>query len=211
MWHGPYYALSHKMISQSDIYGAQRKCLLSSDLMPGSCLTTPIPLSQRKEGKRHGIGSHACFQQLPLSQDGPPTAAVPACPVVYRERTEKHIEVVTKTAQQTQAVKILEGHLETIQGKYNYNASATYTSSCVMYQIKQFVVDFSRGFDGFERKLRYALSEEQQHTLRLTQRTSAQTRTQRHCGSQPWPMHLSRSGSSQRGQWIGSCECEQWN
>ena len=109
MWHGPYYALSHKMISQSGINGAQRKCLPSSDLMPGSCLTTPIPLSQRKEGKRHGIGSHACFQQLPLSQDGPPTAAVPACTVVYRERTEKHIEVVTKTAQQTQAVKILEG------------------------------------------------------------------------------------------------------
>ena len=35
----------------------------------------------------------------------------------------------------------------------------------------------------------YALSEEQQHTLRLTQRTSAQTRTQRHCGSQPLAMH----------------------
>ena len=54
-----------------------------------------------------GLGLEPCLFLAASSR--PPTAAVPALLYCREQGTEEHIEVVTKTAQQTQAVKILEG------------------------------------------------------------------------------------------------------
>ena len=55
-----------------------------------------------------GLGAMPVFSSFHSAKmDRPQQLSIPA--LLYGERTEKHIEVVTKTAQQAQAVKILKG------------------------------------------------------------------------------------------------------